>query len=237
MSDRHTHSSSFDSFDSSDPSDPSASGHGAVSSAVAAEIPVRLRWTPQEIAVGAALGAACGLIFWAFNFAYMPVLSLLGAVLPGLASLVHAVWYFSGTLALLILRKPGAALYVNLVGTLVESVVGSQFAIGFVLVSALLQGVFAEIPFAITRYRRYDLPVSMISGALVALEYGVYLMLFRYQGVAFLSPRGITHMICEVIGGIAISGVMSWYLYRAIGRTGVLDRLPSGRALRAERMA
>ena len=222
--------------DSSNRSDSSDRSHGAISSAAAAAVPVRLRWTPQEIAVGAALGAACGVVFWSFNFAYMPISSLFGALLPGLASLVHAVWYFSGTLALLILRKPGSALYVNLVGTLVESVIGSQFAIGFVLVSALLQGAFAEIPFALTRYRRYDLPVSMVSGALVALEYGVYLMLFRYQGVAFLSPRGITHMICEVIGGIAISGVMSWYLYRAIGRTGVLDRLPSGRALRAERM-
>lgn len=194
----------------------------------------RLRWTPQEIAIGAAIGVACGVIFWGFNFAYTPISSLLGAVLPGVASLVHAVWYFSGTLALLILRKPGAALYVNLVGTLVETVIGSQFDLAFVLVSALLQGAFAELPFALTRYRKFNLTVAIVSGACVALEYGVYLMLFRYQGVSFLSPRGVTHMICEVIGGVLISGVAGWYLYRAIGRTGVLDRLPSGRALRGD---
>lgn len=149
----------------------------------------------------------------------------------GFASIVHAVWYFSGTLAVLILRKPGAALYVNLIGTLVETVIGSQFDLGFVIISALLQGVFAEIPFALTRYRMFNLPISIASGALVALEYGTYLMLFRYVGVSFVSPRGIVHMISEVTGGVLISGVMAWYLMLAIAKTGVLDRLASGRAL------
>lgn len=167
-----------------------------------------LKWQPLDIAVGATLGAACGVIFWGFNFAYMPISSVFGAILPGFASIVHAVWYFSGTLAVLILRKPGAALYVNLIGTLVETVIGSQFDLGFVIISALLQGVFAEIPFALTRYRMFNLPISIASGALVALEYGTYLMLFRYVGVSFVSPRGIVHMISEVTGGVLISGVM-----------------------------
>ena len=63
-----------------------------------------LKWQPLDIAVGATLGAACGVIFWGFNFAYMPISSVFGAILPGFASIVHAVWYFSGTLAVLILR-------------------------------------------------------------------------------------------------------------------------------------
>ena len=32
-----------------------------------------LKWQPLDIAVGATLGAACGVIFWGFNFAYMPI--------------------------------------------------------------------------------------------------------------------------------------------------------------------
>lgn len=191
----------------------------------------RLKWRPVDIAVGAALGAACGVIFWGFDFAYMPISSVLGAVLPGLASVTHAMWYFSGTLALLILRRPGAALYVNVVGTLVETVIGNQYGVGFVIVSALLQGAFAEIPFALTRYRVFNLPISVVSGLLVALEYGFYLLLFRYQGVAIVSPRGIVHLISELTGGALLSGVMPWFLMLGLARTGVLDRLASGRAL------
>lgn len=190
----------------------------------------RWRWTAADIAVGAALGVACGLVFWGFNFAYAWLSPLVGGILPGLASVLHPLWYFSGTLAVIILRKPGAAIYVNLVGSAAEMLLGNQFSVGFVFASAALQGLFAEIPFMVTRYRVYNLPISVVSGALVALEYGVYLMLFRYQGVAFLSARGIVHMVSELVGGVLIAGVMSWYLYRAIAATGALDRFASGRA-------
>lgn len=190
----------------------------------------RWRWTAADIAVGAALGVACGLVFWGFNFAYAWLSPLIGGILPGLASVLHPLWYFSGTLAVIILRKPGAAVYVNLVGSAAEMLLGNQFSVGFVFASAAMQGLFAEIPFMVTRYRVYNLPISVVSGALVALEYGVYLMLFRYQGVAFLSARGIVHMVSELVGGVLIAGVMSWYLYRAIAATGALDRFASGRA-------
>ena len=53
---------------------------------------VYLRWTPADIAVGAVVGVACGVIFQGFNFIYPVLSSLLGAILPGLASLFHAIW-------------------------------------------------------------------------------------------------------------------------------------------------
>lgn len=192
----------------------------------------RLRWTTADIAVAAALGIAAGVVFWGFNFAYSSISPILGGLLPGFASILHAVWYFSGTLAVLILRKPGSAVFVNLVGCAAEMLIGSSFSFGFVFLSAALQGLFAELPFALTRYRVFNLPISILSGVSTAVEYGVYLMLFRYQGVAFLSPRGIVHMVSEIIGGALIAGVCSWYLYLAIAKTGVLDSFASGRAVR-----
>ena len=84
---------------------------------------------------------------------------IIGGILPGLASILYPLWYFSGTLAVIILRKPGAAVYVNLVGSAAEMLLGNQFSFGFA--SAALQGVFAELPFALTRYRVFNLPISM----------------------------------------------------------------------------
>lgn len=191
-----------------------------------------LRWRAADIAVGAALGVACGVIFWGFNFAYVWVSPILKAVLPGVASLLHAFWYFSGPLAMLIIRKPGAAVYVNVIGSLTETLFGNRYDLSFVVISALMQSIFTELPFALSRYRKYNLGLSIVSGLLTSLEYGVYLMLFQFQGVAFLSPRGITHMACELIGGVLIAGVMSWFLYRAIAKTGALDHFASGRAVR-----
>lgn len=194
----------------------------------------RFRWRPADIALGAALGVGCGLVFWGFNFAYMPISSVLGSILPGIASVLHAVWYFSGTLALLILRKPGAAVYVNVVGSAVEMLLGNNFAFTFMFISAILQGLFAELPFAVTRYRVFNLPMAVLSGLCTALEYGFYLLFFRYQGVALFSPRGIVHIISELVGGALIAGVFSWFLFVAIAKTGALDHFASGRAIRAD---
>ncbi len=195
---------------------------------------VYLRWAPADIAVGAAVGVACGVIFQGFNFIYPVLSSLLGAILPGLASLFHAIWYASGVFAVLVIRKPGAAIYVNLVGSFAEMVIGNQYAFGFVVISAMLQGACSEIPFAVARYRSFTLPLAIAGGALTGVEYGIYLLLFRYAGVSLLSPRGITHMICEVIGGMVIAGMASWFLYVALAKTGALDRLASGRAARGD---
>ncbi len=103
--------------------------------------------------MGAALGVACGLVFWGFNFAYAWLSPLIGGILPGLASVLHPLWYFSGTLAVIILRKPGAAIYVNLVGSAAEMLLGNQFSVGFVFASAALQGAVRRTSVWLTRYR------------------------------------------------------------------------------------
>ena len=190
------------------------------------------KWRVVDIVVASIIAVASGVIFWGWDIVCVAPLTVLEAVTPGFEGLVNGFWLFGGPLAAIIVRKPGAAIYVNLVGSAAEMLLGNQFSVGFVFAAAALQGLFAEIPFMVTRYRVYNLPISMVSGALVALEYGVYLMLFRYQGVAFLSARGIVHMVSELVGGVLIAGVMSWYLYRAIALTGALDRFASGRAVR-----
>ncbi|WP_300765832.1 ECF transporter S component [uncultured Bifidobacterium sp.] len=186
-----------------------------------------LRWRTVDIAVAAALGVACGLVFWGFNYVYVVIAPILRDLLPGFASILHALWYFSGPLALLIIRKPGAAVFVNVVGSLTEMVLGNPYPVSSVILSALLQGLASEIPFAVTRYRRFSPAMSVASGALTAFEYGVYLIVTMYQGrsMAYMT----IHMISEMVGGILIAGVMGWWLYVAIARTGALYRFASGR--------
>ena len=190
------------------------------------------RWRPVDIAVTAGLSVASGVLFWGFNYVSAWIFPLMTAILPGLASLLHAFWYFTGPLALLIIRKPGAAIFVNVAGSIIEMLLGNQYPFSLVLVDAALQGLFAEIAFAVFGYRRWTLGVTVFSGALVAVEYGLFLLFFYFQGVSLFSARGLIHMTSEIIGGVLIAGVMSWYLYVAIARTGALDRFASGRELR-----
>ena len=190
-----------------------------------------MRWRVADIALGAALSAVFGVILCGYGLVFIPIIRTLNAaVLPGFASITHGVWYLSGTLAVLLIRKPGSAVYVNVVAAFVQVLLGSPFNIRDTVVSALLQGVFAEIPFLIAKYRKFNLTLSVLSGLLVAFEYGVFLCFTKYQGKA---PTYITiHMITELVSGLLLSGVLVWFVYLALRATGALDNFASGRTER-----
>ena len=189
----------------------------------------RLRWRPLDIAVGAGLGAVSGLIYWAASLLSSWIFPLMTAILPGMAALLHGVFYFPCTLSLLILRKPGAAVYVGIISVLVEILPGNAYNGPMIFVQALVEALCAELAFGIFRYRRWTLGTTILGGFLIALAYNAFLLAFYYQGVSPLSPRGIIGTICELISGVVLAGLTSWFLFRAIGRTGALDRLASGR--------
>lgn len=187
-----------------------------------------LRWRVADISLGAALAALFGVIYWGFTIVFFSQISpILRTILPGFGSILHGVWYMSGPLALLLIRKPGAAIYVNVLGAVFENILGQQFSAFMVLASAALQAVFSEIPFAIAKYKKYNLTLSVIAGGLTAIEYGIYLMFVIYQGksVNYLT----IHMICEFISGIVIAGIIPWILFVAVRKTGALSNFASGR--------
>lgn len=192
----------------------------------------RLCWRPLDIAVGAGLGAVSGLIYWAASLLSSWVFPLMTALLPGMAALLHGIFYFPCTLSLLILRKPGAAVYVGIISVLVEILPGNAYGGPMVFVEAILEAFCAELAFGIFRYRRWTLGTTILGGVMIAMFYNAFLLAFYYQGVSPLSPRGIIGTICELISGIVLAGLVSWALFRAIGSTGALDRLASGRDVR-----
>lgn len=184
------------------------------------------RWRPVDIVVASVLGVAGGLVFVLWNIAGEPLRNALG-VYPPLAALTYGLWLLPGVLVGLVVRKPGAALYGEIVASVVSMLVGNAW--GFLtLLSGLLQGLGAEAAFAATRYRRSSLPVAILSGAGAGLVAGVYEVLYYYGGV--LAPTTQTlYVVAFVISGAVLAGGGSWLLARALRRTGALAPLASGR--------
>ncbi|RFD79664.1 ABC transporter [Gardnerella vaginalis] len=210
----------------------SVSDYAQTQEAEELSVAANYRWRVADIALGSALAAVFGVILCGYGLVFIPIIRTLNAaVLPGFASITHGVWYLSGTLAVLLIRKPGSAVYVNVVAALIQVLLGSPFSFTGTVISALMQGVFAEIPFLIFRLRKFNLTLSIVSGVLVALEYGVFLTFTKYQAKA---PSYITvHMITELISGFLLSGVLVWFVYLALRATGALDNFSSGRSDRA----
>ena len=183
------------------------------------------RWRVVDIVVASVLGVASGIIFWLWNISYEGPSNALSAALPGLQGLTAAPWLFAGVLGGLVIRKAGAAFYVEVVAALVSMLVGAAWGPD-VLISGVLQGLGAELIFAVFLYRRYGIVVATLAGAAAALLEVPHELIVYYPG--FDTWFNVVFTVSLVISG-AVAGVLAWALARALAATGVLQRFASGR--------
>jgi energy-coupling factor transport system substrate-specific component len=202
-------------------------------SATSAPAARSLRWRVVDIVVASVIGVAAGLIFLLWNIAYRGPSALLEPLLPGLQGLLDGPWLFAGVLGALIIRKPGAAVYTEVVAAAVSALtlIGNTWGAFLTLEAGVVQGIGAELVFLLFFYRRWSLPVAILAGVGAALAGGVNNLLLWYAGadIQFV----VVYLISTSISGAVIAGGLSWLLARGLAKTGALDRFASGREARA----
>ncbi len=186
-----------------------------------------VRWRVVDIVVASVLGVAAALVFFAWNNTYNFVTTPLSLVLPGSQALLYGFWLFAGVLGGLVIRKPGAALFTELVAAVVSALLGAQWG-GFGTIEAgLVQGLGAELIFLVFLYQRWNVVVAMLSGAAAGLAMAINDIVNYYlaAGIAFQ----LAYTVSGIISGAVIAGLGSWFIVRGLARTGVLSRFASGR--------
>ena len=102
----------------------------------------RLQWRVVDMVTAAILGVACGIIFLVWNQVGGAAYTVVDALTPGVGGLVAGIWYLGGVLGGLVIRKPGAALFVEVLAALISTAFGSQWAISTIY-SGIAQGLGA----------------------------------------------------------------------------------------------
>jgi energy-coupling factor transport system substrate-specific component len=177
------------------------------------------RWRTRDILVTAVLGVAFGVVFWFWNNLAWSFLAPLGPF----QNLFYAVWLIPAVLAPLIVRKPGAALFAELLAAAVSVIAGSPWSLD-VLLSGFVQGAAAELVFAFTLYRVWSLPVLAIAALASAAAAWVHDWVIYYPTVAVE-----TQLLVGAAMGVSallIVGVGSLVLVRALRGAGVLEGFP-----------
>jgi energy-coupling factor transport system substrate-specific component len=191
---------------------------------------INFRWRVVDIVIAAVIAVAAGVAFWGWDAASTPLGEPLKALLPGLQGLLSGVWLFAGVLVALIIRKPGAALFAEFVAAFVELTLGGPWG-PVDLLEGLLQGLGAEIIFAIFLYTSWRLGTALLAGAAAGVGLTIFDLIFYYPGLGarFDWIYGAT----SVLSGAVIAGLVSWLLVRAIAQTGALNRFAAGRTSKA----
>ncbi|MFZ0161237.1 MAG: ECF transporter S component [Kineosporiaceae bacterium] len=183
------------------------------------------RWRVVEIVVASVLGVAGGLFFWVVSQSWELITGPL-SFYPPASALLAGLWLLPGVLGGLVIRKPGAAIYVELVAAVLEALLGNTWGFSTVWYG-LLEGLGAEMVLAVLLYRRFGLPAAMLTGAGAGVAVGLLDSFLYYP--EFSTGYTSVYIALAVVSGAVIAGLGGWALARSLARAGALAPLASGR--------
>ena len=227
------------------------SRRGSGRSSIPATRPL-LGWRTVDIITVAFLGAAFGVAFWGWGVFYNGPVTALKIGYAPLMGLFVGPWFLAGVVGGLVVRRPGAALFCEVVAALVSMLPGTEWG-ATVLVSGILQGLGAELAFAVFGYRAFGAAMAALAGTLSApLEWAFEVVSFpeSWADVPVLSVLAggggwyaewvlrdkLVYLGAMALSGAVLAGLVGWLLVRALARAGALSAFPPGqehRELRA----
>lgn len=191
-----------------------------------------MAWRTIDILTITFLGAAFGIAYWGWGLAYQAPSTALTTIFPPLAGITGAPWLIAGVVGGLVVRRPGAALLCEVVAALVSMIPGTQW--GFTtLISGILQGLGAELAFAILGYGAYGLAAAMFAGAMSAPLEAVYEWFVYWTDWGW--SYKIAYLVILTAAGAVIAGGLGWVITRALAAAGALGAFPPGQEAREAR--
>jgi energy-coupling factor transport system substrate-specific component len=180
-------------------------------------------WRTRDIVMAAVIGVAFGVGFWAWGLVWEGPLAPLSTLALPIRDLGYAVWLIPAVLAPLIIRKPGAALFAEMVAAGVSALLGSLWGVD-TLLSGFVQGAGAELVFAFTLYRLWTFPVLSVAAIASAAAAWVHDWALYYPTIdpTVQIVRGVFMAISAVV--IVAGGSVA--LYRSLRTGGVLEGFP-----------
>jgi energy-coupling factor transport system substrate-specific component len=181
------------------------------------------QWRTRDIVVAAVIGVAFGVVFWVWGLVWYGPLQFIGELAFPLRDLFYAVWLVPAVLGPLIIRKPGAALFTEMVGAGVSALLGSVWGVD-TLLSGFVQGAAAELVFAFTLYRIWTFPVLAVAAVASALAAWIHDWVLYYgdRDPVVQLLRGVFMAVSALV--IVAGGSVA--LHRALKQAGVLEGFP-----------
>ena len=192
----------------------------------------RLQWRVVDLVTAAILGVASGVIFLVWNQVGGAGFSALDTLTPGVGGLISGIWYLGGVLGALVIRKPGSALFAEVLAAVVSMALGSQWGISTVY-SGIVQGLGVEIVMLVFAWRRFALPTAMLSGVGAGVAAWVFEGFFSANFFTKGLQFNVIYLGANIVTGAVLAGLVGWLLVRGLAQTGALDRFAAGREVRA----
>lgn len=174
----------------------------------------------RDIVLLVVLGVVFGFLYWALVQGWNALSVAMGPAGDLAQHVLLGGWLLVAPLAVAIVRRPFVGIIAEVIASVVEVVFLGSAVGPILLVAAALQGLGSELPFAVTRYRRFGWGVFALSGICGAgLVFFFSAVRFGWFGQEIFFLRfGV-----QVLSGLVLGGLLAKVLVDALRRTGVLD--------------
>jgi energy-coupling factor transport system permease protein len=175
------------------------------------------KYTTRDIVIIAVIAAIAGVINTGTGNLWYLANSSLG---PLGGAILQGAFMWAYILVMWLVRKPGAALFLGIIETAVEVLLGNASGLG-TLGWGLTQGLGVELVMAISNYKNYNIWTALAAGA-AASQFGTTwtAILFGWDP-AYASDVWMAIPI-NLISGVIFSGLLGFYLAKALARTGLI---------------
>ena len=187
------------------------------------------RWRTIDLLTCAFLGVAFGVAYWAWGLAYEAPSTAVSAGFPPLGALFAWPWLVAGIVGMLVIRRPGAAIFTEVLAAIVSMLIGTQWGMT-TLVSGIVQGLGVELGFAAFGYATFRWGPLLLGGFLGGALEAVYEWYSYWQEWSM----GYKWAYLFLLGGsVAIFGsLLAVALTRGLAAAGALNAFPPGQEAR-----
>ncbi len=163
-------------------------------------------YSTKDIVTIVVVSVVFGLIgaAWGFVFNIVNAIPTIGGALGGA---INVVWFLAPLVSFYLIRKPGVALVTQLLTGVVAFLAGHPAGI-IVYGWYVLEGIGAEIGFAIFRYKRWDVGAMALAGFLQAINYAwslFYFQVYNFGVAAWAVPWIATFALAWLAGPIGLA--------------------------------
>jgi energy-coupling factor transport system substrate-specific component len=174
-------------------------------------------YTTRDIVIIAVMAAITGVVNTGLGNVWNVLNSSLG---PLGGALLQGTFMWGYILAMWLVRKPGTALFLGIIETAVELLLGNAAGVG-TLGWGLCQGLGIEAVMAICNYKSFNIWAALMAGA-AASQFGTIWSSILYGWDPANSSNVWLAMPINLVSGLVFSGLLGYYLSKALAKTGLI---------------
>ncbi|UNX55086.1 ECF transporter S component [Georgenia sp. TF02-10] len=183
-------------------------------------------WAMADLVLMVVLGVVFGFAYWALVQAWNGLSILMGPAGDLAQHVLFGGWLLVAPIAVAIIRRPFAGIAAEVIASVVEVVFLGSPVGPTLMIAAAIQGAGSELPFALTRYRRFGWAVFAVAGLLGA---GLVFFYSAFRSGWYGQEIFALRLAVQCLSGIVLGGLLAKVVVDALARTGVVDNFAIGR--------